>query len=79
MKTEESIVKAFEKADFSKESSLQERLREKLFGGGAGKHPFSSLRELSLDDLSMVSAAGDIYTDKRPRKSGDPGKDPINH
>lgn len=62
-----SIVDRISQADFSKETDFKNTLRRKLFGEqdnkGSGKVINSPIRfqSLSIEDLEMVSAAGELH------------------
>ena len=51
----------FKNADFSSETDFKETLRNRLFGANAKQNQVGGLRRLSLDDISMVNAAGDVH------------------
>ena len=53
------------RADFSKETDLKERLRTQLFG--AKIVAFPSRRQLADDDLAYVNAAGVTDNQKMPK------------
>lgn len=71
-------MKSFEEkikmADFSKETDLKEKLRERLFGKKNNVIQFpnsSDAVELDMDSLEYVAAAGDTFADD---KSNDENK-----
>ena len=69
----ENIIK---KADFSKGSNQKEELRKKLFGDGndAKIVKYNGVRELSDDELGLISAAGlyeEQYKDKKDGEQAD--------
>ncbi len=57
------VDRIMKNADFSLETDLKERLGRRLFSKG-------NIRELSFEDLEMVSAAGDPYVNKPNGENG---------
>ena len=63
------VEQILKNADFSKGSNHKEELREMLFGNQSAKIvKFGMNRELSDDELDMVSAAG-LYEEKYKNKN----------
>ena len=60
------LEEILQNADFSRETSLKQRLGRRLFFG-------DSARELGIEELELVAAAGDTYEnfeDPKDRKLG---------
>ena len=65
------IEKILKNADFAKGSNHKEELRAMLFNNNSAKIvKFPMNRELSEDELDMVSAAG-LYEEKYKKKDND--------
>lgn len=71
-----NIEAKLREADFSKETDLKDRLREKLFGKGGGILSFpaeAARNELTESELSEISAAGISAQGNIPRIKTGPG------